>query len=66
MYVNLLLLSLSQSKFSLRQKMNFFINYFFSIYDQIRMKLRNWSYLLNKSLMENLIFCEVLGDFLSK
>ena len=27
--------------------------------DQIRRKLRIWSHLLNKSLMENFIFCEV-------
>ena len=26
--------------------------------DQIRRKLRIWSYLLKKSLMENFIFCE--------
>ena len=30
---------------------------FFSKCDQIRMKLRIWSYLLKKSLMEDLIFC---------
>ena len=30
--------------------------YFFSKYDQIRWKLRIWSYLLKKSMMENFIF----------
>ena len=30
------------------------------IYDQIRRKLRIWSHLLKKSLMENFIFCAVL------
>ena len=29
--------------------------------DQIRKKLRIWSHLLEKSLMENLIFCAVFG-----
>ena len=33
---------------------------FFSKYDQFRRKLRIWSNLLKKSLMENFIFCEVL------
>ena len=32
---------------------------FFSKYDQIRKKLRIWSHLLKKSLMENFIFCSV-------
>ena len=32
---------------------------FFSKCDQIRRKLRIWSHLLKKSLMENFIFCEV-------
>ena len=30
---------------------------FFSKYDQIRRKLRIWSHLLKKFLMENFIFC---------
>ena len=32
---------------------------FFSKYDQIRRKLQIWSHVLNKSLMENFIFCSV-------
>ena len=32
---------------------------FFSKYYQISMKLRIWSYLLKKSLMENFILCAV-------
>ena len=39
------------------QKMKFFINDFFSKCDQIRKKLRIWSHLRKKSLMENFIFC---------
>ena len=38
------------------QKMKFSIKSFFSRSDQIRSFLRIWSYLLKKSLMENLIF----------
>ena len=33
---------------------------FFSKRDQIRRKLRIWSHLLQKSIMENFIFCVVL------
>ena len=33
---------------------------FFSICDQIRRKLRIWSHLLRKSLMENFIFCAMV------
>ena len=36
--------------------MKFFIKDFFSKCDQIRRKLRIWSHLLRKSLMENFIF----------
>ena len=36
--------------------MMFFIKDFFSKCDHIRRKLRIWSYLLKKSLMENFIF----------
>ena len=36
--------------------MKFSIKDFFSKYDQIRRKLRIWSHLLKKSLMENFIF----------
>ena len=41
------------------QKMKFSIKYFFSKCNQIRRKLRTWSHLLNKSLIENFIFCVV-------
>ena len=39
--------------------MNFSIKDFFSKCDQIRRKLRIWSDLLKKSLMENFMFCAV-------
>ena len=42
------------------QKMKFSIKGFFIKCDQIRSKLRMWSHLLEKSLMENLIFCAVM------
>ena len=38
------------------QKLKFFTKDFFSKCDQIRRKLRIWSHLLKKSLMENFIF----------
>ena len=38
--------------------MKFFIKDFFSKCDQIRRKLRIWSYLLKKSFMENFIFVQ--------
>ena len=41
------------------QRMKFSINGFFSKCDQIHRKLRIWSHLLKKSLMENFIFCAV-------
>ena len=41
------------------QKMNFSTMDFFSECDQIRSKLRIWSYLLKKSLIEDFIFCAV-------
>ena len=41
------------------QKMKFSIEDFFSKCDQIPRKLRIWSHLLKKSLMENFIFCAV-------
>ena len=41
------------------QKMKFFIKDFSSKCDQIHRKLRIWSHLLEKPLMENLIFCSV-------
>ena len=39
------------------QKMKFSIKDFFSKCDQICRKLRTWSHLLKKPLMENFIFC---------
>ena len=39
--------------------MKFSIKDFFSKCDQIRRKLRIWSHLLDKFLMENFIFCAV-------
>ena len=42
------------------QKINFSIKDFFSKNDQIRRKLWIWSHLLEKSLMENFIFCAVI------
>ena len=45
----------------LRKKMKFSIRDFVSKCDQIRRKLRIWSHLLKKSLMENFIFCAVRG-----
>ena len=41
------------------QKVKFSIKDFFNKCDQIRRKLRIWSHLLEKSLMENFIFCAV-------
>ena len=41
------------------QEMEFSIKDSFSKCDQIRRKLRIWSHLLKKSLMENFIFCAV-------
>ena len=45
------------------QKMKFSIKDFFSKCDQIRRKLRIWSHLLKKSLMESFIFCAVYDNF---
>ena len=39
--------------------MKYFVNDFSSKYDQIRRKLRIWSRLLKKYLMENFHFCAV-------
>ena len=39
------------------QKMRFSNKDFFSKCDQIHRKMRIWSHLLKKSLMENFIFC---------
>ena len=46
-------------KLSTAQKMKFSIKDFSSKCDQIRRKLQFWSDLLEKSLMENFIFCAV-------
>ena len=46
------------------QKMKFSIKDFFSKCDQIRRKLRIWSHLLKKPLMENFIFCAVPYPFI--
>ena len=43
----------------LLKKIKFSIKDFFSKCDQISRKLRIWSHLLKKSLMENLFFCAV-------
>ena len=51
--------------FLTEQKLKFSIKDFFSKFDQIRSFLRIWSHLLNKSLMENLIFCAVSHQSLS-
>ena len=45
------------------KKMKIFIKDFFSKCDQIRRKLRIWSHLQKKSLMENFIFCAALVGF---
>ena len=39
------------------QKIKFSIKDFFSKCDQIRKKLQFWLHLLNRSLVENFIFC---------
>ena len=44
--------------------MEFSITDFFSKCDQIRRKLRIWSHLLKKSVMENFIFCSVHQSWL--
>ena len=46
------------------QTIKFSIMDFFSKCDQIHRKLRIWSHLLKKSLMENFIFCVVVHDIL--
>ena len=42
------------------QKLKFSMKDLFSKSDQIRRKLRSWSHLLKKSLIENFFFCSVL------
>ena len=46
-------------------KIKFSIKDFFGKCDQIRRKLRIWSYLLKKSLMENFIFCAACSRYAS-
>ena len=54
-----LMTGISMMKTSLHKKMKFSIKDFFSKCDQIPRELRIWLHLLNKSLMENFIFCAV-------
>ena len=42
------------------QKMKFSIKDFLSKYEQIRIFLQIWSHLLERSFMENFIFCVVI------
>ena len=51
------ILDFCKSKYT-AQKMKFSIKHFFSKWDQIRRKLRIWTYLLKKSLMKNFIFVQ--------
>ena len=53
------LLLCSSAVFHTAQKMKFSIKDFFSKCDQICRKMRIWSHLLRKSLLENFIFCAV-------
>ena len=55
--LSLLIFESFASHMSLHKKMKFSIKDFFSKCDQIRSFLWIWSHLLNKSLMENFIFC---------
>ena len=50
---------LNWNYFTTAQKMKFSIKDLFSKFDQILRKLRIWSHLLKKYLMENFIFCAV-------
>ena len=50
----------SDTECTLHKKMKFSIKNFSSKCEQIRRKLRIWSHLLEKSLMENFIFCAVV------
>ena len=55
-------LLLQKRSISAAQKMKFSIKDYFSKCDQIRSFLRIWSHLLQKSLMENFIFCAVIRN----
>ena len=52
-------LLIKNNKMSTAHKMKFFLKDFFCKCDQIRRKLRIWSYLLKESIMEDFIFCAV-------
>ena len=57
----------SSARITTAQKMKFFTKNFASKCDQIRRKVRIWSHLLNKFLMESLIFCPLCCmSFMSK
>ena len=60
MYLSLVIVYLLLSTIRITaQKMKFYIEDFFSKYDQISSLLRIWSHTLKKSLMENFIYCAV-------
>ena len=59
MWQSCLFLQFSHNKKNIAQKIKFSIKDFSSKCDQIRGFLRIWSDLLEKSLMENFIFCAV-------
>ena len=48
------------------QKVKFLIKDVFSKCDEIRRKLRIWSYILKKSLIENFIFCQCISQIFFK
>ena len=58
-------LSSSDLSHTLHKKLKFSIKYFFIKCDQICRKLRIWSHLLKKFLMENFIFCAEIIPCLS-
>ena len=57
-----LLKEMKEIKITLHKRMKFSIKDLFSKCDQIRRKLRIWSHLLKKSLVENVIFCAELFE----
>ena len=64
------LFSITSKKIRIKKTLDFFRFFtdkdFFCKYDQICRKLRIWSYLLKKFLMENFIFCSVIGKLCYK
>ena len=56
----LITISSWQNQDNLHKKMKFSMKNFSSKCDQIRRKLRIWTHSLEKSLMENFIFCAVI------